>query len=134
MSRRAANRARRNATRYQCGAFLDEDALDIADDRCVEWYLDGQGDEHHAHRTADGRTWRTPIERWGAPYPSAPTAQFLAIHRAKTPADALRAALVALDADSEAMASSSQEYGWFVGHGDAAQTITDLLETLEAAA
>jgi len=127
-------RRRGQSGRHQCGEYLQDQVPGTAGDedagRCVEWLFESQRERHHEHRTDAGTVWRSPIERWGAPYPQKPSPHFLAIHRAKTPAEALNAVLAALEAKSDEVAQSQQEYGWFVGHSDAATTVADLLVSI----
>jgi len=109
----------------RCTEVTQHDGLTV---QCVNINTEGR-DSHqgmHVHgsllwgvrkvkRLPDAPKWREP----GACYPEHPGELALAMNQVTTPLGAMQIALKEMKSETDRMARTSQEYGWFYGMADA---------------
>jgi len=71
-----------------------------------------------------------PFRDPGAHLPATPGALALALHSSADVVDIRAIVLAELDVESRYRLDTQEEYGWFVGHGDAVQVIESASEEL----
>jgi hypothetical protein len=127
--------------RLRCSARYDDGR------RCQHVGIDGVHRGQHAAKGSPGVRWGTPKKPWrppdilkparvrpfrdpGAPLPESPGPLVLALNLTPGAGRVLDVLVAHLTANARAMAETGQEWGWFVGHGDAVEAISEARESL----